>query len=79
MEWISKMLSGNDGAPSTTRVLMVYGAGVTSGILTAVAGVAVYKCSSEQIAAILPILFTAFLTATVLGYVGGKAADRGQT
>ena len=47
-------------------------------LTSAIAGMAVYKCTPAQLSSMLPIMFGAFLTATVLGYVGGKATERGQ-
>jgi hypothetical protein len=77
--WVSKMLSETDGTPSSKRVVMVYGAGVASGIVAALTVFVMAKCTAEQVSNMFPTVFIAFLTSTVLGYVGGKAAERGQS
>lgn len=70
--WMARVMSEPTGPASATRFLMLYGAGVTSGLLAAMLWVL-----RESPALLAPIFGNAlqyFITATVLGYTVNKAA-----
>ena len=77
MAWCSRMMSESDGTPSAKRFIFVFGSGVTGGIVTALAVFIIDQCTGAQVIGIFPMVFGTFVSATVVGYVGGKAAERG--
>ena len=78
LAWCRRMMSESDGTPSAKRFIFVFGSGVAGGIVAALAAFIIDKCTGAQVIGIFPVVFGSFISATVVGYVGGKAAERGQ-